>query len=637
MELSFRPTSLKACVVLCGVALLILLPFVLLERTGRNILLNEVRHHTMGVAAAVAAGIDAEALKQVAGEESVGTPGYAAIQTMLDKIDLAIPDIQYMYTMRRSKDPAAPPTMVEFVVDQSPRDHNGNGVIDPEEESELPGAPYDASEVPELMKGFEAPTADQAPLPDAPYPDLLSGYAPIRTDDGEIVGLVGVGIHAKTLSGKLFGLRVLLVLVWVVFFALIMTLYVFIASASKRRIQQLVDVERSSRFDALSSLAAHLAHDLNNSMVSTMGNLELLHDEVKDKHLVRLVDDIQHSLQGASRLVWRLGAFSKSGGNPVFKPLHLQPWLTSLCRLYGRGQGCEIELKMPDHECWVNADESQLGQVMLNLLNNAVQAYHAAGVSGGVVRVRLDPMEVTQGVEGYRIEVNDDGPGIPPENLARIFEPFFTTKETGSGLGLASSRRIVEAHDGRIGAENRWGGGVRVYFILKALPDDHRGRHVYGERGGNDKLSEGAGGAGDNGRNVLSGIQVLVMDDEAVVRQMIARLLTHRGAEVFEVDDGRKAIDKYRELTGGLSADHGKKVVCILDINVLGGMGGIETIQHLRQLYGKVAAVACTGYASADISNEFMEFGFSAYVAKPFRSAELITAIRRAAGLEPLA
>ncbi|HMP89353.1 MAG TPA: PP2C family protein-serine/threonine phosphatase [Kiritimatiellia bacterium] len=201
------------------------LPFLLLYKVSKNSVINEVRGHAMGVAIAVAAGIDPKEFSLAADQRNADSIEYKLIQSFIDRIALDNPDVRYIYTMQRSRDPLAPSWMVEFVVDQPARDYNQDGIIDESEMSEPPGAPYDSRGSPELVRGFMIPSADYEISPDPPYPDLISGYAPIKNESGQSIGLVGVDITARTVKEKLLALQIVILIVWIIISALIVCVY----------------------------------------------------------------------------------------------------------------------------------------------------------------------------------------------------------------------------------------------------------------------------------------------------------------------------------------------------------------------------------------------------------------------------
>jgi hypothetical protein len=192
------------------------IPFAFLYSTSRRVVIDEIRHHAMGVAIAVSASMDVELLDQIRAPEDMSKPAFNSVQRMLDRISEMNPDIRYAYVMRRTADALAPAGRFEYVVDQATRDDNGNGLIEREEQSEPPGTPYDAAELPEMIEAWDHPAADEAVTPDPPYPDVISGYAPIPDANGVTRALVGVDITAATVHRKLAAVQVVIFVAWLV-------------------------------------------------------------------------------------------------------------------------------------------------------------------------------------------------------------------------------------------------------------------------------------------------------------------------------------------------------------------------------------------------------------------------------------
>jgi hypothetical protein len=192
------------------------LVFVILFLASRYVVLGEIRNHAMGVAMAAAAALSPEDLAQIHTLQDVGAPAFQRVQQHLDQAVRFNPDVRYIYTMRRSTVPFSAGTAFEYIVDQPARDRNRNGVMEEEERSEPPGQPYDASGFPAMLVAWDTPTADTDTSSDPPYPDLLSGYAPVRGADGQTVAIVGVDITAKTVQQKLKSLKLVMAVLWVV-------------------------------------------------------------------------------------------------------------------------------------------------------------------------------------------------------------------------------------------------------------------------------------------------------------------------------------------------------------------------------------------------------------------------------------
>jgi signal transduction histidine kinase len=126
--------------------------------------------------------------------------------------------------------------------------------------------------------------------------------------------------------------------------------------------------------------------------------------------------------------------------------------------------GCEVQTSLTNGLPLIEGDPVQIQQVLINLLGNAIDAMRETPVSTRKVEVVTE----RNGDNDIRVSVRDYGLGIPVEVLERLFEQFFTTKEEGLGMGLAIVKSIIEAHGGKIAAENVDGGGARFYFTLPA-------------------------------------------------------------------------------------------------------------------------------------------------------------------------
>lgn len=196
------------------VVTMVLACFLVLYRVARKVVLDEIRYQAMGVAIATAAGLSPEELRAIQGPADRERESYQHIQAVLSAVSRFNPDVRYTYVMRRASGPGAKPTDYVYVVDQAAEDANRNGAIDPDEISEEPGAPYDASELPAMVAAWREPAADDTVSPDPPYPDLLSGYAPVRDASGQTVAIVGADVTAGTVGAKLLILRVASGLVW---------------------------------------------------------------------------------------------------------------------------------------------------------------------------------------------------------------------------------------------------------------------------------------------------------------------------------------------------------------------------------------------------------------------------------------
>ncbi|MGB8932840.1 MAG: ATP-binding protein [Anaeromyxobacteraceae bacterium] len=227
------------------------------------------------------------------------------------------------------------------------------------------------------------------------------------------------------------------------------------------------EVRRSQRLADLGSLAAGLAHEIRNPLASMTGSIELLSGSAsagEDER--RLMGIVLREAGRLNELVTQFLAFARPAApRPV--PTDLSALLDDTLRVFRndpQAAGVRIEERLEPAAAQVDPD--QLRQVIWNLLSNAAQALAALPRPGdGGIRVRC-----AAAPEGVILEVEDDGVGMSQEELGQIFIPFFTTRARGTGLGLATVHRIVEAHGGTIRVASERGAGSRFTVVLPAAP-----------------------------------------------------------------------------------------------------------------------------------------------------------------------
>jgi two-component system NtrC family sensor kinase len=239
----------------------------------------------------------------------------------------------------------------------------------------------------------------------------------------------------------------------------------------KHLYQQLLQSEKLS---ALGEMVAGIAHEMNNSLTSIAGYTHLLLTERVSKSIRRDLTRIQEEARRASRIIQRLLDFAR-GRPPEMTATDVNESIRQALELcihdLKQNHICTV-MELADDLPLIQADVHQLQQVWLNLINNAEQAIARTRVGGEIV------LRSRHQGDGLRVEVADDGPGIPASLLHRVFDPFFTTKPPGegTGLGLSVSHRIVTEHGGRIWAESQSGKGTTfvVELPIRAAPTDSR-------------------------------------------------------------------------------------------------------------------------------------------------------------------
>jgi PAS domain S-box-containing protein len=292
--------------------------------------------------------------------------------------------------------------------------------------------------------------------------------------------------------------------------------------------EQLIQSEKMS---AIGQLVSGVAHELNNPLAGISAFAQLLLSEKRFPPDQRTAAEMIYAeARRASRIVQNLLTFARQH-KPERTPTLVNQVLDDTLELRGyelRVRGIDVQRDYDEQVPESMADAHQLQQVFLNLITNAEQAMERAERDQQRLTVRT-----RRSGEIIRIEVEDTGPGIPPNLLERIFNPFFTTKPTGSGtgLGLSISLGIVREHEGRIWAENAPHGGAR--FVIE-LP-------IVAPRATGEFLSTPAA------QPVTDRLHVLVVDDEASVRVALQRYLSGQGHEVETTASGKEALARMRE------------------------------------------------------------------------------------------
>ncbi len=237
---------------------------------------------------------------------------------------------------------------------------------------------------------------------------------------------------------------------------------------TKRLVTQ---IERAQRIESLSLFAAGIAHDFNNTLLAVMGATSVLQRELgANERASALLAEVDTACLAARGLTRQLQTFARAGP-PERRIVALPTLLAETIRMMLRGTSTKSDLQVEQGLWSVEADEAQLRQVFQNLVLNASQAMQDAGE----VRVRATNTALASMRGGkvgpgrfVLVEVEDNGPGIPPEKLGRIFEPYFSTKEQGRGLGLAVVQSIVERHGGAVFATSSEDRGTRMEVYLPA-------------------------------------------------------------------------------------------------------------------------------------------------------------------------
>ncbi|MCH2169532.1 response regulator [Myxococcota bacterium] len=366
-------------------------------------------------------------------------------------------------------------------------------------------------------------------------------------------------------------------------------------------------------------MAGGIAHDFNNILVSILGNASLLLDEEQDDDRRRLLEPIQTAALKARDLVDHMLAYAGQGSSQI-GPVSLNDAVDDVKVLIGPGVSgaTRVHYELAPDLPKINADAGQLEQVVMNLVNNALDA-SLPGSDRVVVRTGSAHFSASQlewsllgrslpaGHFAY-LEVEDRGVGIERDEVETIFDPFYSTKERGRGLGLSSVFGIVRSHGGAIQVTSEPGRGS-VFRVLFSTA-------VEGTTPGEAKTVETATAPVVG----VQGGRILLVDDEANVREFAGLVLRKAGFEVETAHDGESAIRRFDETEDGFD-------LVILD-RIMPGVDGPAVLDHLRGRGSRVPVILSSGLGGDETVPAGVDGDLHRVLHKPYTQRELLGVVR---------
>ena len=382
------------------------------------------------------------------------------------------------------------------------------------------------------------------------------------------------------------------------------------------RLRQEQRVQQAQRLEALGTVTAGIAHDMNNTLAPILMAAEILKKEHPSESGV--IEILESSARRGATMVQTLLSVAK-GKESVFVPLRLEATVEQVAAVVRVSFPGHIQLTVttPRRLPRVKGDASQLHQLILNLCVNASDAMP----EGGRLHLELSVEDVDLAYSGTShglatgryvvLTVQDTGTGIPPEVVARIFEPFFTTKppDRGTGLGLSSSMGIARAHGGLITVTSTPGAGstFRLYLPAseEAAPEQPEENTVVPFRG--------------------AGQVILLVDDEAGVREMGVAVLTHLGFTPLTAANGTDGLKCLLQNRSRIAA-------VITDLN-MPKMDGIAFARTVRKMTDKLPIAVMSGRMHEQAEHDLAAIQVTVRLTKPFSAGQLSTALRELLGL----
>jgi PAS domain S-box-containing protein len=365
-------------------------------------------------------------------------------------------------------------------------------------------------------------------------------------------------------------------------------------------------LRETQKLESIGLLASGIAHDFNNLLCVIMCGVSFAKMSLSpDDPALPSLTTAEEASEKAADLTHQLLAYGGQGKFIVTR-FDLSLLIRDMLKLLRTSipKSVDLQLALQPDLPWIEADASQIQQVVMNLVINGAESI---GPDGGVLRVSTESAIVGKRADGQpeievSMEVRDSGSGMTEATQARIFDPFFTTKFAGRGLGLAAVSGIVRGHEGRMQVESAVGKGstFRVSF-----PGIEKRVQAASEPA---VLNDGCGSG-----------TVLVVDDEPGLRRLAQAILERGGYKVLAVEDGREAVEVFQK--------HADTVTAILLDMTMPAMGGAEVFRQIRAIRADVPIVVATGYSEAATRGLFGSGTKTGFVQKPYTAERLCESI----------
>ena len=390
------------------------------------------------------------------------------------------------------------------------------------------------------------------------------------------------------------------------------------------------NMQEAQKLESLGVLAGGIAHDFNNILAAILGNAELLRLDLMSTSYMKLerLEEIRKAGSRARDLVQQILSFSRRQPTEL-KLMAVEQVVAGSLRLLRAGLPARLKLafKCEADMPLVRADATQMEQVVINLVTNAMQAiqdgpgqidihldtvlFDSALLQSHPVLARFDKASSNRIV---RLTVIDNGPGIEANTIKRVFEPFFTTKPVGegTGLGLSVVHGIVQGHHGAIEVESHLGRGSTFTVFLPIAPEQD-GTIVVNPNPVPSAASTDKG----------ADSHILFLDDDESVTRMVKQLLQLSGYRVDAYTDQRQALE-------AISADPAHFDVVVTDYN-MPGMQGLDVAREIRAIRADLPVAVTSGYIDEELRLGAAAAGVQELIPKPFAMRDFFAVVERLA------
>jgi len=387
-----------------------------------------------------------------------------------------------------------------------------------------------------------------------------------------------------------------------------------VAEDERKKLEE--QFQHSQKLESLGVLAGGIAHDFNNLLTAIMGNCGLAIMNVPDEsRAMSNLNKIEKASLRAADLCQQLLAYSGKG-KFIVGPLEINDIVEEMSHLLSVSisRKAKISYNFGEDLPQFNGDATQIRQIVMNIMTNASEA----------IANRSGKIKISTSVEYFNsekfssyymaedipdgeyicLDVSDNGSGMDNETREKIFEPFFTTKFTGRGLGLAAVLGIVRSHHGALQITSVAGEGTTFRIVF---PVNFGAKQVSTVKPTPEISWQGSG-------------LVMVVDDEADIRDLGKETLEGAGLNVVTAEDGRDAVNIYKE--------HHRKIKLVLMDMTMPVLNGEETYRELCKISPNVKVILSSGYSEQEATKKFNESGLCGFLQKPYKPSDLINKVR---------
>jgi len=359
------------------------------------------------------------------------------------------------------------------------------------------------------------------------------------------------------------------------------------------------------KLESIGILAGGIAHDFNNILTAILGNINLaLFDTDLKDDTKKLLSEAEKASIRAKDLTQQLLTFAK-GGEPVKEVASLDTVIRDSANFVLHGDKVACRFDIPDNLRLVDIDKGQISQVIQNIVLNASHAMP----EGGIITVTCENVSSIETPNTstlpkglfVKIYIRDEGIGMSANIVEKIFDPYFSTKQEGSGLGLAITHSIIIKHGGHISVESS--PGVGTTFTLYLPASGHESEKSQKSKAPIKPSAQA---------------NILIMDDDEMVRDIAKAMLTRLGHNVILAAEGVEAVKLYQDSMGSDNID-----LVIMDLTIPGGMGGEKAVREVLNIDPNAKIIVSSGYSNDPVMANYRDYGFCSAIVKPYQLKEL--------------